>query len=68
MYDYNAKDQSMRIPPDGLVNWHPEGEIRNANVLSLIITLYVPSKNGKKYNYRPVPLAHLHVLKDGEDE
>ena len=44
MYDYMAKDQSMRIPPEGLVNWHPEGEIRNANVLSLIITLYVPSK------------------------
>ena len=42
MYDYKAKDQSMKIPP--------EGGIRNANVLSLIITLYVPSKTAKTYN------------------
>ena len=49
MYDYNTKDQSMRIPPEGLVNWHPEGGIRNANVLSVIITLYVPLKTAKKH-------------------
>ena len=44
MCEYNAKDQSTRIPP--------VGGIRNANVLSLIITLYyVPSKTAKnKYN------------------
>ena len=51
MYDYNTKDQSMGIPHEkGLVNWHPEGGIRNANVLSVIITLYVPSKTAKTYN------------------
>ena len=50
MYDYMAKDKSMRIPPEGLVNWHPEGGIRNANVLTpesynhIICAL----KNGKK--------------------
>ena len=48
MYDYMAKDESMRIPPEGLVNWHSEGGIRNANVLSHIITLYIPSKTAKK--------------------
>ena len=37
--DYMAKDQSIRIPP--------EGGICNANVLSHIITLYVPLKTAK---------------------
>ena len=36
-----AKDQSMRIPP--------KGGIRNVNVLSHIITLYVPSKMAKNH-------------------
>ena len=47
MYHYKAKDQSMRIPPEGLVIRHSEGGIRNANVLSLIMTLYVPSRMAK---------------------
>ena len=53
MYDYNTKDQSIRIPSEGLVNWHPEGGIRNANVLSATITLYVPSKTAKNMVVHP---------------
>ena len=39
MYHYKAKDENMRIPP--------EGGIRNANLLRVIMTLYVPSKMAK---------------------
>ena len=39
----------MRIPPEGLVIRHPERGIRNVNVLSLIMTVYMPSKTTKKH-------------------
>ena len=51
MYDYNTKDQSMRMTPEGLVNWHPEGRIRNANVPECYNHIICALKNGKKtYN------------------
>ena len=48
MIHEKAKDQSMRIPP--------EGRIRNANVLSLLMSLYVPSKTAKTI------ISNIHVL------
>ena len=49
MYDYMAKEQSMRMPPEGLVNWHPEGSIRNANVPESYNHIICALKNGKKH-------------------
>ena len=48
MYDYIMKDQSMRMKPKGLVNWHPEGGIRNANVPECCNHITCALKNGKK--------------------
>ena len=49
MYDYNTKDQSMKMTPEGLVNWHPEGGIRNANVPECYNHIICALKNGKKH-------------------
>ena len=44
-----AKEQSMRMTPEGLVNWHPEGGIRNANVPESYNHIICALKNGKKH-------------------
>ena len=49
MYGYNAKDQSMRIPPEGLVNWHPEGGIRKCECPESYNHIICALKNGKKH-------------------
>ena len=38
----------MRMKPEGLVNWHPEGGIRNANVPECCNNITCALKNGKK--------------------
>ena len=42
----------MRMTPEGLVNWHPEGGIRNANVPECYNHIICALKNGKKHIMR----------------
>ena len=39
----------MRMTPEGLVNWHPEGGIRNANVPECYNDIICVLKNGKTH-------------------
>ena len=61
MCHYKAKDQSIRIPPEGLVNWHPEVGIRNANVLSLYNHIIFALKNGRKHDVDIIFVQNMYI-------